>query len=140
MEMKITFPGKAKVNAEYKGFTIKTDQAIWNGGDNSAPAPFDYFLVSIGTCAGIYVVNFLQQRKIPTDGLYMTLNTTKNREKRMLGEIIIDVYLPESFPEKYKKAIVNAVNLCAVKKHMHDPPKFITNVKIGDKLVLTEES
>ena len=53
MEMRIRFPGNKKVNADFDGFSLATDQPIEAGGDGSAPAPFDLFLASIGTCAGI---------------------------------------------------------------------------------------
>jgi len=69
MDMEIVFPGGKKVNALYKGFTIPTDQSLLSGGQNSAPAPFDLFLASIGTCAGIYVLSFCQQRGIDTENI-----------------------------------------------------------------------
>ena len=64
MDMEIQFPGGKKVDALYKGFTIKTDQPKNEGGEGSAPEPFSLFLTSIGTCAGIYVLNFCQNRNI----------------------------------------------------------------------------
>ncbi len=141
MEMKVTLSGgRSKVNAEYKGFTIKTDQAVFNDGDNSAPAPFDLFLASLATCAALYVFRFAQQRNMPTDNIYLTLNTEKDRKRRMLSKIKFDVFLPDDFPEKYKKAIINAVNLCAVKKHIHEPPEFETLVHIGDNVVAEDHS
>jgi len=42
-EIKVIFPGGKRVDAEYKGFTIKTDQPDYAGGEGSAPAPFDLF-------------------------------------------------------------------------------------------------
>lgn len=133
MDMKITFPGGAKVDAEYRGFTIRTDQPTRAGGDGTAPAPFDYFLASIGTCAGYYVLAFLQQRNISLDGVQLLMSLERDAERRMLGKVTIRVLLPEQFPEKYKNAIINAVNLCAVKKHLHEPPVFETIVMIGDQ-------
>jgi len=53
MEMEITFPGGKKVNSTYKGFTVETDQPKDEGGDGSAPEPYDLFLSSIGTCTGV---------------------------------------------------------------------------------------
>jgi len=129
--MKIVFPGSSRVDAEYKGFVIRTDQPVHGGGENSAPAPFDYFLSSLGTCAGIYVLRFLQQRKLSTENVELILNTVTDRERRMLKKITIKVVLPDSFPEKYRNAIVSSVNLCAVKKHIHEPPQFETIVTIG---------
>ena len=51
-EMEISFPGGQKVDAQYRGLTIKTDQPVEDGGDESAPTPFSLFLASLGTCAG----------------------------------------------------------------------------------------
>ncbi|HMN61100.1 MAG TPA: hypothetical protein PJ988_12085 [Anaerolinea sp.] len=49
MDMIIEFPGGAKVDATFGGFTVKTDQPPMGGGDGSAPSPFETFLASIGT-------------------------------------------------------------------------------------------
>ena len=68
MDMKVYFPGGKRVYADYGGFTIETDQPARGGGDDSAPAPFDLFLASIGTCAGIFALGFMQQRGIDPEG------------------------------------------------------------------------
>jgi len=67
--MVIDFPGGAKVDAHFSGFTVKTDQPPMGGGEGSAPAPFGLFLASIGTCAGIYVLGFCKQRGLPVEGI-----------------------------------------------------------------------
>jgi putative redox protein len=128
--MNIGFPGGTRVRADYKGFVIETDQPLHAGGGNSAPAPFDYFLASIGTCAGFYVFSFLTQRNLATEGVQLTLGTTKDPETGRVSEITLKVMLPESFPQKYEQAIVHAVNLCSVKKHIVEPPAFDTVVEI----------
>ncbi len=53
MEMEVFFPGGRKVNSYYKGYTVETDQPEKDGEEGSAPEPYDLFLASIGTCAGI---------------------------------------------------------------------------------------
>lgn len=129
MDMKITFPGNKRVAADYHGFSILTDQPLQGGGDNSAPAPFDLFLASLGTCAGIYVLGFCQQRGLPTEGIELIQRHEYNMEKRMIGRISIDIVVPPEFPEKYREALVHTASLCAVKKHIQDPPEFeITTV------------
>ena len=123
-EMKVTFPGGKRVDASYKGFVIETDQPIYQGGEGSAPAPFDLFLASIGTCCGLYVLSFCQERNLSLDGASVSMKTERDPEKRMIGKMTITVQLPPDFPDKYRGAVVKAVNLCAVKKHMEDPPVF----------------
>ena len=124
MDMKITFPGGKKVNADFNGFTHKTDQSITSGGDGTAPEPFTLFLSSIGTCAGIYVLGFCQQRGIDTEGMEIIQKMKFNPFTGMIDKINLDIKLPEGFPEKYKKAVINSANLCAVKKHLENPPQF----------------
>lgn len=124
MDMEVNFPGGKKVDAEYKGFTIKTDQSKKEGGESSAPEPFSLFLASIGTCTGVYVLEFCKKRDIPTDNIKLILKLNKNRELHLVDKIEIDVQVPNDFPDKYKNAIIKAASLCAVKRHLENPPKI----------------
>jgi ribosomal protein S12 methylthiotransferase accessory factor len=120
--MEITLPGGKKVDANYNGMTIKTDQPAMAGGDGSAPAPFDLFLASIGTCAGIYVQGFCQSRGIPTDNIKIIQHMNYNTTERMIDRIELEIKLPHDFPEKYKSAVEHAADHCAVKKHLQKAP------------------
>ena len=129
MDMEIVFPDGKRVDALYKGFRIATDQRKSAGGDASAPAPFDLFVTSIGTCAGIYVLDFLQRRSFSTEGLKLGLQTERDRETGMLSRIAIEIQLPSGFPARYEKAVARAAELCAVKKHLKNPPVFDITTK-----------
>lgn len=124
MEMVIDFPGGARVDAHFGGFTIKTDQAPYAGGEGSAPAPFSVFLASIGTCAGIYVLSFCQHRGLPTDNIRIVQRVQGNRITGMVDNIELEIQVPPTFPEKYYAALVRSADQCAVKKHLENPPKF----------------
>ncbi len=126
MDITITFPGGKKVNAEVNGMIIPTDQPKLQGGDNSAPSPFAHFLSSIGTCAGIYVLSFCQERKIPTDRISITERLEYSTEdgKSKLSTIVLDINVPPDFPEKYRNALIKVADQCAVKKAMMNPPRF----------------
>jgi ribosomal protein S12 methylthiotransferase accessory factor len=129
MEMEITFPGGARVDASFNGFSIKTDQPVQGGGTGSAPTPFATFLASIGTCAGIYVLGFCQQRGLPTEGLRLVQRMHTDPATGLVGKITLDIQLPPGFPEKYKASVVKSAELCAVKKHMEHPPVFEVTAK-----------
>ena len=124
MEMEITFPGGARVDANFGGMTVKTDQPVQGGGQGSAPTPFATFLASIGTCAGIYVLGFCQQRGIPTDGIKIVQRMQSDRATGLVGQIDLEIQLPPDFPEKYKTAVIRSAEQCAVKKHLEHPPTF----------------
>ncbi len=127
MEITITFPGGKKVDASVNGMIVSTDQPKTQGGEGSAPSPYVLFLASLGTCAGIYVLSFCQERGIPTDGISLTerLEYAPGPDgKPILDTIALDINVPPDFPEKYHNALVKVADQCAVKKTIMQPPKF----------------
>jgi putative redox protein len=124
MGMIVTFPGGARVDAQFGLHTIRTDQPPQSGGEGSAPAPFSLFLASIGTCAGLYVLGFCTQRGLPTDGIQIVQRVEGDRRTGMIGKVDLDIQVPPEFPKKYHDALVRAANQCAVKKQLEAPPRF----------------
>jgi putative redox protein len=129
MEIEITFPGGERVDAKFGPYTIPTDQGPHDGGEGSAPTPFDTFLASIGTCAGIYVLDFLRKRDFPTEGVRLIQRMQSDPNTGMVEQIDLEIQVLDGFPEKYHSAIVRAAELCAVKKHFEKPPHFNVTVK-----------
>ncbi|MCX7972893.1 MAG: OsmC family protein [Candidatus Aminicenantes bacterium] len=127
-QIEVTFPGKMKVEAIYKGFKVTTDQPVYAGGEGLALSPFDLFLISIATCAGFYFLAFCQERGISMEGSKVVMSIEKNPERKMISRLIIDLFLPVGFPEKYQEAAKRAVDSCPVKLHLFHPPEFIIRV------------
>ena len=130
MEMKISLGGGKKIIAELNGNIIVTDQSINNGGEGSAPSPFDLFLASIGTCTGVYVKSFCDKRNISTEGISLVQKMEYDKNTHLVSSISIEINLPAGFPEKYKEAIVNSADLCTVKRHLQNSPKISVSSKI----------
>lgn len=122
--IEISFPGGAQVDAKVREFTVRTDQPDSAGGSNTAPTPFELFLASLGTCAGIYAVGFCEQRDITTEGLSLKMETFRNPETGLVGDVVMNLTVPKGFPTKYESAIIKSMELCAVKKHLAHPPSF----------------
>ena len=124
MEMTVSFPGGARVDAQFGPFTVQTDQPPHAGGDGLAPAPFSLFLASIATCAGIYVLGFCRQRGLSTEGIRIVQRAEADPQTGMVARLGLDIEVPPTFPERYYDALVRAANQCAVKKHIEKPPAF----------------
>jgi ribosomal protein S12 methylthiotransferase accessory factor len=122
VDLEIRFPGGLQVDASFNGFVVHTDQPAASGGEGSAPSPFDLFLASLATCAGIYVLRFLRQRDVPSDGVRLAQRVVSNPATGMVEEIMIEIQIPQGFPEKYVAPMIRAAELCAVKKHLERPP------------------
>jgi ribosomal protein S12 methylthiotransferase accessory factor len=128
-EMMVTFAGGKKVTAHYDGFDIVTDQGLDSGGEGTAPEPFDYFLASLATCAGYYVLKFCESRSIPTDGISVHQGWDRD-ESNKLVRIALSIRVPDGFPAKYQKALVRAANTCSVKKTLLHPPEITTETVV----------
>ena len=126
MEMVIDFPGGSRVDAHFGAFTVATDQPPVA----SAPSPFDVFLSSIGTCAGIYILGFCQQRHLPTDGIRIVERIEHSRTTGMVETIGLEIQVPAGFPEKYRNSLIRSAELCMVKKTIEKPPKFDITTKV----------
>ena len=119
MPIDIYFDGNKKVNAVVDGFTVKTDQSIQSGGENSAPTPFSLFLASLGACAGIYVKSFCDQRGIDTAAIRITMDDIYDPAQKMIVKFIMLIHVPADFPEQYEAAVIKTASLCAVKRHLN---------------------
>lgn len=124
MTSEITFPGGLKVKVLHNGHEVVADQPVAAGGEDSAPSPFDLFIVSIGACAGFYALKFCRARKIPTEGMSLTMDSEYGPEDKMIRRIDITIRLPQGFPGEYRQAMVKVVESCTVKKHLEKPPKI----------------
>jgi len=122
MDIKVLFPGGKRVDAVVGTHLIRTDQPVSAGGEDTAPAPFDLFLASIASCAGIYVLGFCQARGISTEGLELVQRHGVDPATKQLDAVTLELRLPPGFPERYRDAIVRAAEGCKVKKTMAHAP------------------
>jgi ribosomal protein S12 methylthiotransferase accessory factor len=126
MEMIIDFPGGSRVDAHFGPFTVATDQPP----AATAPSPFEIFLSSIGTCAGLYVLSFCRQRRLPTEGIRIVERINHSPVTGMVETLGLEIQIPPEFPEKYREALIHSADLCAVKQHLEHPPKFEISTKV----------
>jgi ribosomal protein S12 methylthiotransferase accessory factor len=131
MEINVTFGGGMKVNAHLKNFTVNTDQSKKGGGDETAPEPFAYFLSSLATCAGFFVLRFCQTRNLSMDGISLHQSSDWDKKTGRVENISLEIELPSSFPEKYAPALIRATNECSVKKALMNPPQIEVTTKFA---------
>ncbi|MBL8603155.1 MAG: OsmC family protein [Myxococcales bacterium] len=128
MDITVSFSSGKRVDAHFEGFTVKTDQPPALGGAGAEAAPYELFLASMATCAGIFALGFCQARGLSTEGLSLVQHNTFDPVSHLVTEVRYTLTLPNTFPEKYRGAIVKAVENCKVKKSLAQPPTFAVTV------------
>lgn len=124
----VLFPGGKRVDIQVGEFRIATDQSVKAGGAASAPEPFVLFLASMAGCAGIYALNFCQSREISSADLGLTMLWESDEQQPLQAKVRFQLQLPAGFPDKYRASLVRAIELCAVKKSIQNPPEFIIEI------------
>lgn len=130
-ELVITFPDNLGLEARYKDFVVRLgDFDGWFEG--SAPGAFDLFIVSLGLCTAANVFAFMRARDFDMACAKIVMKGTYDEDDGLIERFTFDVFLPESLPGKYHRAVERAVDACAVKKHMIKTPEFVTRIILCD--------
>ncbi len=129
-EILVTLPGGRRVDAQLGAHLVRTDQPRESGGDDGAPSPFQLFLASIGTCAGIFVQGFCQKRGLPFERIRILERPSYAADGTLTG-VDLDIQVPPDFPEKYHHALVRVADQCSVKKAIQVQPKFAVRTVVG---------
>ena len=122
MKMDIQIHTNESIHATFDGLTVITAQ------DGTAPAPFDLFLASMGTCGGFYLARFCKQRGITTEGIRITQEIQRDPDSHLVTHIDLAIHLPVDFPDKYRQAAVRAAEQCTVKKNLAAPPAITVHL------------
>ena len=120
----VKFTGKKKVDVEIGKTIVKTDQSLKNGGEGSAPEPFQHFLASIAACTAVYAMEFCSARDIPMEGMEFRMICDLDLKLKRYTSVTLELTLPKGFPEKFRAAITRSMDLCSVKRHIVNPPDF----------------
>lgn len=134
--VEVGFPGGKQVEAHILGRSIPTDQSLENGGAGLAPEPFQLFLASIATCAGIYAKSFCDERGLASPrGLDLDIS---RGESGVIDRLELVLRVDPEFPAKYDDAITRTMNLCAVKKQLRTEIETVVRIaRDGDAAAST---
>lgn len=110
--------------------TIATDQSEKSGGTDTAATPFEVFLSSLATCAGVYAKRFCDKKSIDIKGLKISVDCEYDTDpkKYRVSKVTTNVTLPPDFPPKYEAVLIRNIEACTVKKQILQPPEFVTQV------------
>ena len=128
MEASITYLDGVRFEAESRGHRVICDQPASISGADTGMAPPEFLLVSLGTCAGFYALQYLKTRSLSTQGLAVRVLAEKAAQPDRLSSFRIEVTVPELEP-RHHEGVLRAVKLCLVHNTLLHPPAIETALK-----------
>ena len=103
-------------------FVIDSDQPKPYGED-SAPAPYDYFLVGVVSCTAFFAQVYCRKWKLPHEGISVELEPVFNAA-HVLTNLKLRVRVPDSFPKDHIAGLLRNAAACPVKKALESSPEI----------------
>jgi putative redox protein len=121
MDVEIFHVGGVKFEAAARGHRVLCDQPVTNGGADEGMTPPEFLLVSLGTCAGFYAVQYLKTRSLPADGLRIKVTADKATQPGRLARFLIEVTAP-GLEARHQAGILRAVKSCLIHNTLLNTP------------------
>ena len=130
MESIVRYVDGVRFEAESRGHRVVCDQPLDNSGTDTAMSPPEFLLVSLGTCAAFYALQYLRTRSLPVDGLEVRVTAEKARHPDRLDSFRITVQVSDLEPKR-QEGLLRAVKLCLVHNTLLNPPSIETVIQSG---------
>lgn len=128
MEMKIAYRSGKKFIATCRGKQLIIDQPLENGGTDEGMTPPEAFIASIGSCMGVYVLNYCRNANINPTDMILSIEWDKAKSPARISKINVEIKIPKSKMKERSEAILKVANHCLVHQTLLQPPKMEINL------------
>ena len=128
MEITVRHLGDVQFEAEARGHRVVCDQPLDNSGYDEGMTPPEFLLVSLGTCAGFYVAQYLNAHALSCPDLEIKVAAEKAQQPARLGSFRIEVIAPSLDPQ-HEAGVLRAVHKCLIHNTLLSPPQIDTVVR-----------
>jgi len=105
-----------------RGHEIASDYSENDGGADGGPSPVELFAGSLGACIAMMVQSYCSRHGYEGDvGVSLTLELA-DKPKRV-GGVVVDVELPEGFPEEKTDVVRRMAERCPIHETLRNPPR-----------------
>jgi putative redox protein len=106
---------------------VSSDMSVQDGGRDAAPSPVELLAGSLGACIAMMAQRYCDRHGYEGGvGVSMTLELADS-PKRVDG-FVVDVELPEGFPEDKKDAVRRMIERCPVHETLRNPPRIDVDI------------
>jgi uncharacterized OsmC-like protein len=114
--------GGDRFDIQVGGHTIRVDQPVRNGGDDTAPTPTELLVASLASCVAFYARRFLGRHGLSTDGLTVDAAYELADRPARVASMDLKLTVPPSTPEARLRALLAVATHCTVHNTLTEPP------------------
>ena len=90
--------------------------------------PPETFIAALGSCMGVYVLNYCKNVQINTNDMILSVRWEKASNPARISNIEVEICLPKMLSEERRQAIIKVAEHCLVHNTIHIPPKLQVSV------------
>jgi putative redox protein len=121
--MKITYIDGYKFAIENRGIEIITDQPDPTGKSEGLTPP-ELMGGALGSCVGVFAVDYLRRNELPTEGFHVDVQWTGASSPKRIGAYEIKVHLPGGLTDRQRASLSRIVHACTIHKTLEHPPEI----------------
>ena len=129
MEVLVEHLGGVQFEIKARQHKVVSDQLAENGGFDEGMTPPEFFLASLGSCAGFYAAQYLRKNKLATEGTTVHVTADKAKDPARLDNFRIEVEVPAELSDKDREGVERSVHHCLIHNTLLNPPKITIDVK-----------
>lgn len=123
--MRIKHDGGMRFCAQTRGHEIVCDLPEANAGQDTGMTPPEWLLASLGSCVGVYMVNFCKVKDLPYEGMEVEIASEKGTDPVRISSIRCDIHMPQGFPENMRESALKVAKQCMIHNTMHLTPDIV---------------
>jgi len=129
MEVRVEHLGAMQFEIQARGHKVFSDQPLEIGGYDEGMTPPEFFLGSLGACAGFYAADYVKKRKLPAEGLAVRVKADKVKAPARLENLQIAVEYPHPIEPAHREGLQKAVEACLIHNTLLNKPHITTTIE-----------
>lgn len=113
-----------KFTVTIRGHRVDTDMHREDGGADRGMSPVEMLVASLAACVGMTVHTYCVTYGLPSEGISVDAVPTMADSPKRIGNVAMDVTLPEGFPEDKRDAVLRFVKNCPVHNTLKQVPEL----------------
>jgi uncharacterized OsmC-like protein len=109
---------------ELRDHVVHSDMHKDIGGEDTAMDPAELLMASLGACIGMMVQAYCSKHALPSEGIVVNAVSTLASDPTRIESIVVDITLPEGFPENRREAVIRAAKTCPIHNTLESCPEI----------------